>query len=198
MGWFIALAVIAGLAILPVGVRISYSSDGLRADLVAGPLRFRLYPVRKKEKPAKEKKAEAAPKERKPKEEKKGGSWKDFLPLIRVGLDFLGEVRRKLRVDLLEMQLTVAGGDPADTAIRYGRAWAALGGLMPQLERVFVIRKRNLNVACDFTDTKTTIYARAQITLTVGRATGLLVRYGIRGLIEFLKIKKAKAVQINE
>ena len=204
MGWLITLAILVLLAILPVGVRAAYTESGVSADIRVGPFGIRLLPAKKKkkEKPAKEKKAKKPPKEKKKKEkapeEKKGGSWKDFLPLVRVALDFLGDLRRKLRVDILEMKLTLAGGDPAGLAIRYGRAWAALGGIMPQLERAFVIRKRDLNVACDFTESKTTIYARIQITLTVGRAISLLVRYGIRGLKEFLKMKKAKAVRTNE
>ena len=59
-------------------------------------------------------------------------------------LDLLADFKGKLRVDILELDLVLAGGDPCDLGIKYGKAWAAVGNLLPQLERVFVIRKRNI------------------------------------------------------
>lgn len=121
-----------------------------------------------------------------------GGSWTDFLPLVKTGLDFLGDFRRKLRLNVLELKLILAGGDPCNLAINYGRAWAAVGNLMPQLDRLFVIKKRDVEVECDFTASTTTVIARLDITITLGRLIGLAVGYGIRGLKEFLAIKKKR------
>ena len=86
------------------------------------------------------------------------------------------------------MKLTLAGGDPCDLAVNYGRAWAALGNLLPLLEQVLVIKKRDLVVACDFTADKTFIYAHVDLTITLGRILSLGVLYGIRVLREFIKI----------
>ena len=121
-----------------------------------------------------------------------GGSWTDFLPLVKVAMDFLGDFRRKLRVNVLELKLIMAGGDPCNLAINYGRSWAAVGNLMPQLDRLFVIKKRDVEVECDFTASATTVIARLAITITLGRLIGLAVGYGIRGLKEFLAIKKKR------
>ena len=131
------------------------------------------------------------PKEEKPKEEK-GGSLLDFLPLVKVALNFLGDFRRKLRLNHLELKIIMAGGDPANLAINYGRAWAAVGNLMPQLERLFVIKKRDVEVECDFTASETLIFARLDLTIPFGRLLSLAVCYGIRALKEFLKIKKKR------
>lgn len=60
--------------------------------------------------------------------------------MVKVALNFLGDFRRKLRVNRLELKLILAGGDPCDLAVNYGRAWTAVGNLMPQLERLFVIK----------------------------------------------------------
>ena len=79
-------------------------------------------------------------------EKKKGGKVTDFLPLVKVALDFLGDFRRKLRIKHLELQLCMAGDDPCDLALNYGKAWAAVGNLIPQLERFFVIKKRDFSV----------------------------------------------------
>ena len=103
-------------------------------------------------------------------------------------LDFLGAFRRKLRVDRLELKLILAGGDPASLGINYGKAWAAVGNLMPLLERIFVIKKRDVEVECDFAGSQTLIIARLQITITIGRIVGIAVLYGFRALRENLKI----------
>ena len=197
MGWVIFFAVVLLLAILPLGVFVSYDEDGVVVKIVAGPVKITLFPRPKKEKKSK-KKTSASPAEQLPKppqppkqipEKKKGGSWTDFLPLVQVALDFLGSFRRKLRINRLDLKLTMAGDDPCDLAVNYGRAWAAVGNLMPQLERLFVIKKRNIEVACDFTASQTLVKFRSEATITLGRLVSLAVVYGIRVFREFWKIK---------
>ena len=201
MGWMIFFAVVLLLAILPLGVFVSYDEDGVLVKIVAGPVKITLFPRPKKEKKSEKKskkKTSASPAEQLPKppqppkqipEKKKGGSWTDFLPLVQVALDFLGSFRRKLRINQLELKLTMAGDDPCDLAVNYGRAWAAVGNLMPQLERLFVIKKRNIEVACDFTASQTLVKFRSEATITLGRLVSLAVVYGIRVFREFWKIK---------
>ena len=87
------------------------------------------------------------------------------------------------------MRYVMAGGDPCDLALSYGKAWTAVGNLMPLLERVFVIRKRNIQVQCDFAADSAEISARLDITITVGRVVGIAVKYGFKAIREFLKIK---------
>ena len=197
MGWLIVLCILVLLAITPVGVHAGYNSEGILLQIVAGPVCITVLPAKKREKKTKEKKPK--PEKKKPVKEakpapaaeqktEKGGSATDFLPLLQIVFDFLGEFRRKLRVDLLELKLILAGGDPATLGINYGKAWAAVGNLMPQLERFFVIKKRDVDVECDFTGSKTLIIARLQITITIGRIVSMAVRYAIRGLRGYLKI----------
>jgi hypothetical protein len=203
MGWLIVLGILVLLAITPVGVLAGYNSDGVQLRIVAGPVRITVLPAKKKDKKPKEKRPKPK-KEKPPKSEKKsgkqekqkktekGGSVLDFLPLLQIVFDFLGEFRRKLRVDRLEMKLILGGGDPATLGINYGKAWAAVGNLMPQLERFFVIKKRDVEVECDFTAAQTLIIARLQITITIGRILSMVVRYAIRALLEYLKIENKR------
>lgn len=204
MAWLIVLAVIILLAILPLGASAIYDREGAEVRLIAGLIRFQIFPKKKKASPKKEKAKKS--KKAKDKEEsksqspttaektenKQGGSIRDFLPLVRVGLDMLNDLRRKLRVNRLEVNLVMAGDDPCDLAVNYGRAWTAIGNLMPQLERFFVIKKRDVQVNCDFTQNETTVYARLDITITLGRLISLAVRYGYRAPREYLKIKKLR------
>lgn len=201
---FLALLLIA---VLPVGVLVQYDTGGPAVKIVAGPVRIQLLPrekTRKQKKDGKpkkkkpDKKAKNAPTEKKEAQEKQplGGKWKDFLPFVKMGLHFLGDFRRKLRVNRLELRVTLAGGDPADLAITYGRAWAAVGNLLPMLERCFVIKKRDISVQCDFIAEETAVFAVMEVTITVGRMCVLAVVYSVRALKEFVRLKnKKKAVQ---
>ncbi|MBR4990110.1 MAG: DUF2953 domain-containing protein [Oscillospiraceae bacterium] len=209
MGWLITLGILLLLAVLPLGVRIRYNSEGILVKVIAGPVKITVYPLpgkKKKEKKKKEPKKTAAaqeedlprppqpPKEKKKKAEKteKGGSLLDFLPLVQAALDFLGDFRRKLRLDNLYLRLIMAANDPCDLAVNYGRAWAAVGNLLPQLEKWFVIKKRDIDVECDFETSKTLVIAHLDLTITLGRLLAAVVKFAVRALIEYLKIRKKR------
>lgn len=190
MGWLIALAVLCGMAVLPIGFRAIYRESQPGVWVLIGPVKLRVYPGRrKKEKPKKQKPAEA---KQPGKKSEKGGNYRDFIPVVKTIFAFLEHFRRKLRVNDLQLKVVLAGEDPADLAINYGKAWAGLGNLMPQLERFFVIKKRNLEVECDFTAETTLVYAKADMTITLARALHLLGRYGIRILKDLLELKKLR------
>ena len=211
MGWLIALGLLILLAVLPLGVSVKYNEQGALVRLLIGPLKLTVIPASKKSKKKESSKApEKAKPDAKPIPEKpaippkpeppkeKGGSWTDFLPLVRTALNFLGDFRRKLRVNQLELKLILAGDDHCDLGINYGRAWAAVGNLMPQLEKLFVIKKRNVEVECDFSATETLVIARLDLTITLGRLVGLVVRYAVRLLIQFLQIKNLRKGGANQ
>jgi len=220
MGLLIAFGILFLLAILPLGVSVRYDEDGPLVKVIAGPVKITVFPRPKKDKkekkpkktektgkqppeepvkqaeptkteqPAKDPSTGAA-KEEKP-AKKSGGPITDFLPLVRVALDMLGAFGRRLRVNVLELKLIMAADDPCDLAVNYGRAWAAVGNLMPRLERVLVIKKRDIEVECDFEANQTLVIARLDLTITLGRILSLVFVYAIRALIEFLKIKKKR------
>ena len=206
MGWLIALAVIVLLAILPLGASVLYDEDGPRVRILAGPLKIQVFPLKKKKKDKprkaksqKQKKPKKAAAETAPAEKpnpapkpKSGGSWTDFLPLVRIALDLLNDLRRKLRVDHLKLHLTMAADDPCDLAVNYGRMNASLAGLIAQLERFLVIKKRDVHIDCDFTASQTLILARLDLTITLGRILSIAVIHGLRALTTFLKIKKQR------
>lgn len=200
-GWLIAFGILLLLVLLPLGVVVKYNAEGPQVRVIAGPLRFTVFPAKKKEKkpkkekPTKDKKAKkqkAASSATAEKKQEKGGSILDFMPLARLVLEFLTDFRHKLRLNRLDLKVIMAGGDPADLAVNYGRAWVGIGNLFPLLERAFVIKKRNVEVQCDFTAEQTTVIARLDITITLGRLFSLGVRYGIRGLRILTKIMKTR------
>ncbi len=216
MGWLITLGILTAFALLPLGVDVRYDENGVLVKVVAWKLTIPVFPRPKKEKkeetkqepqkqqpvaPAEEPlpKPPQPPKQEPIRQEKKGGSLLDFLPFVKLALNFLGDFRRKLRLDVLEVKLTMASDDPSDLAVNYGRTWAAIGNLQPQLERLFVIKKRDIQVQCDFTACETLINAHLRLTITLGRILFLAAVYAVRALIAFLNFKnKRKGGAVNE
>lgn len=187
------LGALLGLAVLPVGVRACYGANGALLQLKVGPLYIKLYPENKSSQENKT----ATGKEKSGKQASSnstnaGGGLNDLLPILRVVWDLLRDFKRKLRVDRLEFKLVLAGEDPCDLSVNYGRAWAALGNLMPRLERSLTIRRRNLEVECDYLAERTTVFLLVDLTITVGRLFGLAANYGLRGLIEYRKLLKIR------
>lgn len=195
MGWLIAIGAIALIAICPLGVCVIYGETGFLAWLLIGPFRISVYSDKKKKRDKAEPKKEKTARKKgasSAETSKKGGSLTDFFPIVQLLLALLGDFRRKIRVRNLELQLVLAGDDPCDLAVNYGKAWAAAGSLISILEQAFVIKKRDIRVDCDFTTTKTKVYARLDITITLGRLLSLGGVYGIRILREFLRISKLR------
>ena len=191
MGWLIALGVLTLIAILPIGVSAIYDADGPRVYATVAIVRILLFPTRKKDKKHKQevkKQTKTQSTTQKKTTSPKGGSIHDFLPVVDTVLDFVAAFGRKLRITHLQMNLILAGDDPCDLAQNYGRAWTALGNVFSLLNNAFVIKKRDLEVQCDFLADKTTITARADLSITVGRVVSLALFRGIPVLRELLKI----------
>ncbi len=203
--WWMTLLVIFAVLVLigciPVGVDARYSADGVFLTAKLGPFLLQLLPQKPKKKPKKRKPqqkqpkktpAKAEPQEKKPNPLLSGGV-DGLMQLLDLAFDTLGDLRRKLRVNELTLYVLIGGADdPAKAAMGYGRAWAAIGAITPSLERLFVIKKRDIRPALDYTISNTQIDAHLVTTITIGRSLALALRAGIR----FLKIlnKRKKAV----
>lgn len=218
MIWWILLGILVLILILPLGASILYDAAGVRVLVLAGPIRFTVFPMKKKPPTEDQPKAETAsepreeasveapgenngsekkvrtplpeaPKPPEPLKEADGGSLADFLPLVELALKFVGEFFHKtIHIDVLYVKITMAGSDPADLAIGYGNTWAALGNLWPYIERMFTIKKRDIRIQCDFEASESLVNARVDITVTLARVLGLLFGYALRILVKFLQI----------
>ena len=201
--WWMTLLVIFAVLVLigciPVGVDARYGADGIFLAAKIGPFRLQLLPQKpkkKKKKPAKQPPA-VKPAEKKPAEKKQnpllsgGVDW--LLQLLGLAFDTLGDLRRKLRVNALMLHVTVPGGDdPAKAAMNYGRAWAAIGALTPAVERLFVIKKRDIQPELNYNETQMKVDAHLVTTITIGRSLALALRAGV-GFLKILNERK-KAV----
>ena len=202
-GWMTLLVIAAVLVLIgciPVGVDARYGAAGVFLAAKLGPVQLQLLPQKpkkKKKKPAKKQQPAAKPAKKKPAEKKKNpllsGGVDGLMQLLTLALDTLGDLRRKLRVNELTLHVTVPGGDdPAKAAMNYGRAWAAIGALTPAMERLFVIKKRDIQPELNYNETQMKVDAHLVTTITIGRSLALALRAGV-GFLKILNERK-KAV----
>lgn len=201
-GWIIAGAVVLLLWLLSrvrLGVGASRTREGEnRVWVRVGPKPITLWPrpKRKPSKPDKEKKAKP-PKEKKPKKEKpprRPLTREQIISLVRqlvsLALEAAESFRRKLRIDVLELDLVVGEPDPADAAMHYGQASAALGALWGPLTSAFQVKDGRARVDVDFQREHWALWGRFQMTLTVGQLIWLGLRCGVKALHIWREIRK--------
>lgn len=146
----------AVLLLIPLNLRVSYEAGALRAWLRYASKTIDLYPPKegKDEKTGSEDQNTAKSKEEKPKKEKTKPNWEqisyslDVLP--RVFLRALRRTGRRIVITPLKFHLLVAGIDPADTAVLYGKLQAVLAAVLPPLHQAVQIREQDIRLFLDF------------------------------------------------
>ena len=170
-----------------IGAQVEYREEGLFVHLRAGRFLILVFPMKEKKKTPKrtKKKKNAAPAAADgtpvPKQ-KKGGTLELVLDFLPLALDTVKRFCRRLRVDRLEMELTIGTPDPADAALRYGQANALLGSLWRPLTQAFHVKDAHAHVGVDFDAEKPVIYIFACLSLTIGQTLTLAVVFGWRAL----------------
>lgn len=190
-----------------VGGRAEFNARGFFLWIRLGRFKIKILPAEsKKEKPAKpqkpRKKASRELKEEKPPAplpEKLGGALTYARELLPVGLEAAKGMWRGLRVDTLELELTAGSPDPADAAMVYGQANAALGALWHPLTKAFHVKDGAARVKLDFDAPGTTVYGTAALSVKIGTVTWIGLRAGVKALSGILaankrlKLKRRKA-----
>lgn len=205
--WFIVLAALVLLAMVKVGVRVTYDEKKLRVELLIFRFKMVLLGDDKPEKPEKPKKEKtkkdkrpsvrAESKQQKPKEKKNilQNPWvQAVLEYWRELLALVGRVLTTPTLDVLRLQLWVGGGDSEKCAMTYGRVCAILGGVLPVVENTFGIRKRQIAVWCCYDRDAIDVSAEAAITVKIYEVFALvfaLLGLGIKLLIQARNYKKA-------
>lgn len=194
-GWLIALWIVltvpALLPLIPVRLNIVYDQEGLSYKLFLGLLKIKPEWLESEEglKPRLQRDAKVITRKAKAAATKKdGGELSQFWPFLEALGKFLNDLRKKLRVKKLDLALVMGGEDPCELALSYGKAWAAVGNILPFLEQVFTIKKRDVQVYCDFNAKSTKVYLRLNVVMTLFRVISWLVQYGIPAYREYEKI----------
>ena len=204
--FLIVLAALFLVGQIRVGGLAEYSAEGFRAWVRAGALKIRVFPLNKKDKPARKKEKRAKPPKKKeevppppkPLAEKAGGALDYARALLPVALDAVGTMYGKLRMDTLELELTVGAADPADAAMRYGQASAALGALWEPLTRAFHVKDGRARVRVDFEAGEMTVYGLASLSIKIGQILWLSVYFGCKALRGFLAVRRRQKQKQQE
>jgi len=193
MWWFLIPGVLVLLGFLPLGFLVGFDQTGSMYMIKIGLLRIPIGTKKvKTEKAKREKKPEFE--SRVPAKKKKGTpEFSKYFTLLKPVFKFLADFKRKLTVNDLQLQVIMGGSDPCDLSINFGRAWIGLGNIIPVLERFFVIKKRNLEIKCDYTSDRTQFQGKIDVSITLGRLLQIVIYHGISILKEYYRIiKQAK------
>jgi len=212
-GWMILVLVLLVLFLIGqvrIGAVAEYSQAGPEVRVRLGPARLKVFPLPKKEKTQeqlkkeaekkaqdeekkkvkKQQKKEKAQKEQKSLQEKVGGGLdlaKEFLPIV---LEAAGCFWNKLVMDDLRLCLTVGGPDPADAALLYGQANAALAAFWRPLTQAFHVKNGHAHVEIDFEAQNMTLYGKAALSLKIGQILWIGIYFACKALVGFLHYRK--------
>lgn len=191
-----------------VGGRAEFNAQGFFLWVRLGRVHIKILPMPpKEEKPPKSQKPKKKKDPKKPRKEKPpttlpekvGGALEYAQALLPVGLEAAKGLWNGLRVDRLELELTAGGSDPADAAMLYGQANAALGALWHPLTKAFHVKDGAARVKLDFDAPGTTVYGQASLSIKIGTAVWIGLRAGVKALSgvlaarKRLKLKRRKA-----
>lgn len=184
-GWKVFLTVVLVLFLLGlvrVGGSAEYCGEGLTARGRLGAFWIPVYPIWKKgrKKPAKPKKKE---KKREKEEQKPGTKSGGSMALVQRMLPLVGkaagELRRKIRIDKLYLDLTVGGGsDAAGAAMMFGYSNMAFGMIWPIFEQNFEVKDHRFRTAVDFDALSSVIYLNVTFSARIGQLVSFALRFG--------------------
>ncbi len=189
------LAVLWLISLIRVGGRVSYGQAGLFAYLLMGPVKLQLFPTanalegnwRSKAKKPKKEKPPMAERHKKEPREGQPGTLSRLMKLLPVVGQACGSLKRKIRIDELELEVIWGGPDAAAVALGYGRANAALGMLWPVFDHNFKVKRHSFQISADYGRTEPAAELRAAVTMTVGQMMTLGVHYGVKALFTWIK-----------
>ncbi len=175
------LLVLTALGLLRVRLTARYDGE-LHLAVGYAFLTIRLGGPPRREKPAKKKKEP---------EEKKKPDIRQFLKLFR---QFAGSLKRaaaaflrRLRIDRLAVDLSVCGGDAADTAILYGEACAAVYGSLGVIASLIPVRRHDIAVRPLFAGGDSRIEAECILSIRLGALLWAALSQSVLFLVTFLR-----------
>lgn len=173
------------LCLLRVGVRVELNGAQSTVELRIGPFHFRVFPGKMREE--KSVNPEEVPEKAEEKPKKNAiklpplTALRDLLrtlwpPLRRA----LARTRREIRIDLLQLSVTVGGEeDPAAAAQHYGELNGAVWAVMPVLEQLLTIHEPYIHIGIDFDAVKTRVEGSFGLSIRIGTVLALAFGIGI-------------------
>lgn len=195
-------ALIALACFLPIKFDICLYSGGQRIYLKYGIFRFRLIKGEKKHK-KKKKVAKASHRESKqsrhaatPKKKNKSHDKRSLTESLQLIIDFLSPLpktiaylQRGIQIKKLELYLSVAAEDAAQTAVDYGRYCAGISTFLPAVRNIFPLSVKAIKIVPNFYMNQTRYYIRFLVSVRFYRVFVSALRYSM-SILKRLVIKK--------
>ncbi len=183
------------ISLIRVGLVAEYTEAGFALRVRVGPLRITVLPMKKKKPRQERKEEETLPPAQQPEPQKKGGVAKLAFDLVKPVIEAGGRLRRKIRIDRLELVLTVASTDPAKTAICYGQANAVLGTIWYPMQQAFQVKDAHFHTEASYDQTKPTLYFWAAVSLTIGQGIVVMFPLGCKALARVLRYRQEQKAE---
>lgn len=190
----IILLVLFLLGLIRVGGVAEYSADGLNVWVRVAGAPIHVFPLKerkKKEKKPKKEKKRKKEKEKKEEPSQKGGTLdlvKRMLPLVG---EAAGALKRRIRVDELDVDLTLGGPDPAATAMAFGCGNAAAGMILPLFAQNFQVKHYHVHTGVDFQTQENRVYLKGAFSARIGQLVSFAVIFGVKFISAYLDSQKA-------
>lgn len=188
------------LCFLWVSVRADLSAETQVVHVKIGPVRFRIYPAKQKEKKSKKQARKAEKSAQTGKTEKKKNSLPKFKlrdikdavrtlwPPLKLALE---RTRKGVRIHPLDLSLTLGGlKDPGEAGKLYAYLHAGMWTAMPLLEKIVDIPDPHLHVGLDFGEAQNVIEGEAALKAHVGTLLRAALTVGIPALKWYRRWKK--------
>ena len=178
------LALLAAALLVPVKIRGSYEDGVPFLYIRYGPVKLQLFPPKEKpeEASSQKKKKPKAEKPKKPKKPRAKINMDQVLYALEKLPPILGRALKRtgrcIHIRPLKLYVLVAGGDPASTAMLYGKMEAALAAGFPVLERVLGIKDADVRLYVDFTERQMDFIADVGVSLRPWSLVWMALRAG--------------------
>lgn len=184
----IMLFLLTVFLLLPVGMDAVCEEKRVTVKVKVGPASLSMLSFPK----AGEEKAKKNKRDKREKDKKKMDR-ELILELIHLGLRALGRLRRRLRIDDLQLYLLVSTSDPYRTAMLYGSINAGVYALLSGLNQAVDVRNQDIQVNVDFDRGRMDLYGRLILTIHVGQLLVVGIIFGY----EFLRWKLQKRRELK-
>lgn len=208
IGWYILggiVLLLLAIWLLRVSVEIAFGQE-LRVTAKIGPKKLTLLPKPEKRERAPKKKKKKAPAAEKKTEDKGKKKFpftfediRSAAPVVFEALQkALRKIRRRMRVDPLDISITFAGDDPAKVAEMYGWANTAMWTMMPPLEQLIHIPDPHIHLGVDYNSFRITAEGRVGVRFRVGDLIVIALTLAVPVLKWYMNRRKKAAPQKEE
>lgn len=182
------LAFIVLLLFIPISIHIKYDGDFFVKLKIAGIKAFSAGPKEDINKPSPDNESDKKAKKQTEKAFDKlkrkhcfTGAVKEIFTLIKAVLERLKGQSRHIAIRKLCIDIKVASGDAATTAIEYGAVCAAVYPVLTLIDGIANIKMKSINVTADFnsdnSDFAFSVIIRARILFLIIMAFGVFSEY---------------------